>query len=915
MAPLLGIAAGTLAAFVVNTAASIAISYGVSLLAKKLAGTPKIEEAPGGAILEVRYGEDAPEVVALGKVCTAGVLRYDNTFDTSNKKWQRVYELSSFYSTSLERLAINGEWIELTDNGSSKGLEVTSGDYEGRVWVKFLDGTQTAVDSYLESNANPGSRWTNNHIGLGLTYAIVTLEYDAEELSSPLDFLFEFKGAPLYDWRLDSTVGGSGSHRWNDVTTWEYSNNPILMDYAYRRGGFNYAGDIFCGMSMSASELPLDKYTAAANICDETFEGETRYRCHIILEATRSHRENLEALLQSCAGMNVDGINTSYPIINASQTPVATLSRADLVDGEDYTFDRDGSFGDTINSVNGTYSEPNFTYEATGYDEVTLASLVTLDRRTLDAELSFPMVTSKRQAKQLARIYLSETRYAAVKNCVVHPKWQKLDVGDWITWEADEDGVDRDYQILSMSVADLDGDLPRAVTLQLQERNADIYTSVGTVAAPTRPATPAAPVYLNEVASFAVIPYTVENVGATAVYPALRASWDALTDPTVEGVLVEWRPRDQASPPVFSLTVPLDQTVAILQEGIVANTVYEVRTRLLANPYRATVASAWTEVTSGALTIDISAELAALEADIQATIDALEASLDADIAANTAAITTEATTRASADTSQAALITAAQARADDATATGLFKLEATTAPVGVTARFGVYLRASVAGAYEAEAAEYLEIKDGTTRKVILADQTVFADSGGTIYAMFEAGGAWFNNARIRNLTAANIQAGSITATEIAAGTITADEIAAGTITADEIIAAGITTLHTQDWDGTANTGSTSFATVGNTLTIDVPSGALVFLFASITGGGASTDAWEGRLRRDSTTISPSRFMPPIVVGGTYRLNNTMLATVDAPSAGNHDYTLQHRSDGGGSVTTRSVYLYALVIRR
>jgi hypothetical protein len=915
MAPLLGIAAGTVAAFIVNTAASIAISYGVSLLAKKLAGEPRVQETQGGAQLEVRYGDDTPEIVALGRVCTAGVLRYDNVFDTANEKWQRVYELSSFYSTSLERVAINGDWVEITDNGSSKGFEVTSGDYAGRVWVKFLDGTQTAVDNYLENEANPSSRWTADHIGLGLTYVIVTLEYDAENLSSPLDFRFEIKGAPLYDWRLDDTAGGSGAHRWDDVSTWEWSKNPILMDYAYRRGGFAYAGDIFCGMSMSAAELPLAQYTAAANICDETVEGEPRYECHIILEATRSHRENLEDILQSCAGMNADGINVSYPIINASQTPVATLSRADLVDGEDYEFDRDGSFGDVVNSVNGTYSEPKHTYESTSYAEQTLAALVTLDRRTLDAELSFPMVTSKRQAQQLARIYLAETRYAATKSCVVHPKWQKLDVGDWITWQADEDGVDRDYQILAISVADLDARVPRAVSLQLQERDADIYTSTGASVAPDRPATPAAPVYLNEVENFAVIPYTVESVGSTTVYPALRASWDAIADATVDSVLVEWRPRDQASPPIFSQIVPAEQLVVILQEGIVASTVYEVRTQLLPLPARATVASAWVEVTSGALTIDISAELAALEADIQATIDALEASLDADIAANTAAITTEATTRASADTSQAALITAAQARADDATAAGLFKLEATTAPSGVTARFGVYLRASVAGAYEAEAAEYLEIKDGTTRKVILADQTVFADSGGTIYAMFEAGGAWLNNARIRNLTAANIAAGSITAAEIAAGTITAANLVAGTITANEIIAAGITTLHTQDWDGTANTSSTSYTDVGNSLTINVPAGALVFLFCSITGGASSTDAWQGRLQRDGNTISPARFMPPIVVGGTYRLNNTMLATVDAPSAGNRTYTLQHRSDGGGSVTTRSVYLYALVIRR
>jgi hypothetical protein len=41
---------------------------------------------------------------------------------------------------------------------------------------------------------------------------------------------------------LDSTVaGGSGSHRWNDPSTWEWSDNPAVCRYNWVRG--IYAND------------------------------------------------------------------------------------------------------------------------------------------------------------------------------------------------------------------------------------------------------------------------------------------------------------------------------------------------------------------------------------------------------------------------------------------------------------------------------------------------------------------------------------------------------------------------------------------------------------------------------------------------------------------------------------------------
>lgn len=45
----------------------------------------------------------------------------------------------------------------------------------------------------------------------------------------PEDIVAEVRGRKIYDPRLDSTAGGSGSHRVDDPSTWEYSANPSLI--------------------------------------------------------------------------------------------------------------------------------------------------------------------------------------------------------------------------------------------------------------------------------------------------------------------------------------------------------------------------------------------------------------------------------------------------------------------------------------------------------------------------------------------------------------------------------------------------------------------------------------------------------------------------------------------------------------
>jgi hypothetical protein len=945
--------------FLVTALVNIAISIGLSYISKKLQAKEaekaakkakqKVDSgtANSGSILDIAYGEGQPRVVAIGKVATAGQAVYDNTFGTANKTLQRVLKISDFRCTSLARVAIDNAWVSLGSLDATKGYPVTSGDYSGLIWVKFLSGSQTTADAYLTDNDNPDGRWTTNHKGIGCCYVIVTCEYDDEKLNSIPEMLFEVEGAPLYDFRLDSSVGGSGSHRWNDVTTWAFSENPILAEYNYRMGfytgTYGSGHDTFCGMGMAQSELDYTRYAAAADICDETVEGEDRYRVSTFLEADNEHGDNIEELMLACAGMIVEGVTGPFPILGATQSSVATLTNDDLIADAPVEFRLHRPVSEVVNTVSGVYSEPNFVYAETGYSKQQLASAVTLDRRTIDYNLNLPMVPSKRQAEQLASIYLSENRFEATKTVTVHPKWLVLEVGDWITWTDDEDGASsRIYQIVSMTILAVDSETPRAVQLTLQERDEDIYAGIGPVSAPTAATRPGTPTYLQELQSFSVAAINVVSDSGYEV-PAIAVTWTAVSDVTVDAILIEWRPTGDSTRMV-SKVINRSATVTILQEGVVGATEYQVRNTIIPRPARTTTPSAWSTVTTNVaenVTFDVLGEdiretLELMRRDItrifeESTQTALGLSeamiskaeevlarrtLRAQVGAVSATVVEEQAARIEGDTALASSLTAVEAKADQGSAAGFFKIEATAAPGGVTARFGTYLRATVDGNFTSQAAEYLEIVNGTTRKVIVANQTAISDTSGNIFALFDSTGAYLNNARIRNLTSSNIQAGSITSGSIAAGAITASKISAGTITANEIISGGISTPYSTGSSVQQSTTSLTYQLYAHaTLSINVPAGARVLVIAQYSGATASPNATnlQAYIARNGAQIS---FLSRLAVAFSSVAGGSSIQAFDEPPAGVNNYQLYFRtSNSDNQALIADVSISAIVIRR
>lgn len=594
----------------------IGLSVAASFATAAIGGKQKAQ--PGGVQFERQYGSAVPRQVACGLVGIAGHDCYVNTYGPSNYELQQVYALSDYPCDGLSRVAINGEWVllEPTESSINRGRQVISGPYAGLIWIKFLDGTQTEAQQALTMFANPGGRWTADHIGIGVCKVVVSMTYNEERNASFPDFFFEVRGARWYDWRKDSTVGGSGPHRWGDYATHEFTENPIVIEYNYRRG-ISWNGDLFCGMGMPAGDLPLDKWTAAANLCDEAAAWGPRYRCSVMLDCEAEHGENIASLQMSCGADTVDAVDGSWPLVGHDQPIVLTITDDDLISTEPVRWRGRRSMSELVNTVSGNFPNPDSLWSMLEYETQTSGTLVTLDRRDRDIAIDFPQVRIAGQAANLAAIYLMENRYEATADIVLRPRFMVLEPGDWIRWNSALYGS-RVYVVKDISLAALDAEGPRNVTVSLEERDGAIYDGV-TAPPIVLPWPPGQPQYLAEVQSFSVVPIILQGNDGRLL-PGIRAAWETIDDVTVTAVDVLYYPTAQPEA-VIVKTVPASQTVLIIGEGLVAATQYMVKTRLRTEPARVVAWSAGETVTTSDISDPVADRLRLIDQHVTEVLD------------------------------------------------------------------------------------------------------------------------------------------------------------------------------------------------------------------------------------------------------------------------------------------------------
>ena len=591
-----GIAASVTAAFAASPllAAIGRLILAVALSALQRALMPKPRE-PGIKTKVTQTGGTNPQAFPLLKYATAGThacppMSHGTAGRTPNAFLTYVIVLSDVPGATLARYMINGQYVTLGGTPHPDyGLPVI-GDLNGLAWIKVHNGNQTVADPMLMSRYGiyPERSWGADMIGRGLVYAICTFQYNRERFPSLPRVRFEMNGIPLYDPRKDTTVGGSGAHRWNNKATWEPTVNPQVGVYNVLRGITLDDGSVYGG-GFPAEDIPLASWFAAMNECDLLVTNgsgtEPQFRAGLEVSVDEEPADVIGELLKACAGniAEIGGLWKSR--VGAPGTPVYLFTDADVVSSSPQDFQPFPNMAGSYNGAHATYPDPEKAWESSEAAPYYNLTHEAADRNfRLTADLNLVACPYPAQVRRLQFTYVEEERRFRRHEHTLPPDAAILEPLDATGWTSGWNGYSAKVFEVDQVAEDVLTGLQRVM---LKERDAADYIYPG-LPPPTAisilPVIPAAQV----VPSFAVSGTSIPDATGANRRPALSLTWEPnLAD--VTGIM--WEVRIAATLVIVARGSTQDVAAGALlvSEGILASTAYEVRARPVVER-----ASAWT---------------------------------------------------------------------------------------------------------------------------------------------------------------------------------------------------------------------------------------------------------------------------------------------------------------------------------
>ena len=395
------------------------IKLGVGLAITQVAGLFSKNQHAGegfGDQLQLRKDPIAPRLVAYGKTGTGGNLVYQEGFGENNETLSTVIAVAGHEITSLEKFKWGGEVVSFTNNNAN-------GNFHDHMFLyEHMGSDDQTADSDLVSLS---SKWTNDHRLRGIAYFHLKLVFDREKFDKGfLDPVFIFKGRKVYDPRKDSTNGGSGAHRLNDETTWEWSDNSALCTADYLKG-IKVGGTLIAGMGIADSRIDWDNVIAEANVCDETVSlkgggTEKRYTCNGFIDPRQNHRRNLEQLVSSMAGTVVFQAGT-WRIYAGTPRPALKTRTVDDVFGA-VSLQAKRGISEKVNSIRGIYADVNEDFQPKDYPPRQNQTYIDEDggfELWLDVDLT--MTTSPTMVQRIAKINLERARKERILDLMFFP--------------------------------------------------------------------------------------------------------------------------------------------------------------------------------------------------------------------------------------------------------------------------------------------------------------------------------------------------------------------------------------------------------------------------------------------------------------------------------------------------------------
>lgn len=530
-------------AIVANVVGTAALMVGSNLLTPK-ARFGKVKERDSLNIrgINSRGATDSRSYI-YGQVRVGGTVVYMETTGTDNEFLHMVLVHCDHEVEELGDVYVNDVKVDF-DSASEGSLRNAQGTrYRNSLYIAdHLGGPSQTVDSTLDAASSIwGNLLTSTDALSGMAYTYIRMELKTGEDNAFPNGIPTFtrvvKGRKVYDPRLDSTqtgIGGSGSHRADDSTTWEWSNNWALCVADYITSDFGYGR-----FGNSWSNINIAELAASADNCDETVNevfaswsnGETvsegwrrsvdvyllranndgttgstipdhtgwsvgdtvndgtvvwtvelaslsqtttRYKLDGIVEADEDPLEVVKEMKGAAAGF-IEYIGGSWVITSGRyQAPTITLTESDFAGPITGTSKDDRTRA--INGVRGVIANQDDAYNVIDVPPISSAAYVTEDNGVESfRDLKLLYTTSTSAAQRLFKIELLRARQSLAFRSTFTASAFRLKAGDTFSLDFDRYGWSgKVFQVWSTQLK-VGGDGELVVDMEFRETASNVY--------------------------------------------------------------------------------------------------------------------------------------------------------------------------------------------------------------------------------------------------------------------------------------------------------------------------------------------------------------------------------------------------------------------------------------------------------
>ena len=545
-------------------------------------GRPKMPQMGGGSGLSNNIDPVANFEIIYGETRKGGTKTYME-LTNDDKYLHTIITLAGHEVNSIGDIYLDDEVVSFSGSDGT----VTTSKWNSKVYIKkFTGASNQSVYSTLNSLTYKPTQINSNFKGQGIACLYVRLEYDRDTFPNGMPLVTaKIQGKKVYDPRKDSTSSaydnslGVSSHRTNNPSTWQYSDEPALAIRDY----------LTSNLGLDADQSDIDDDMIATAIADCASTGvvgvqNNAFKIGGVLDTGATPSGNLNTLMTTLNGTLFWGQGKWRLLAGAYKSPDASVSNANAFGYDDFRSDISIatrlSRRDTTNTVRGTFIDGSSDgrFIATDYPQQQIPDLSEDNDEVSILDLELPLTTNSATAQRLAKQVLFVSREQITFSADFSlEKAFGVQIGDTVEVTLDRYGWARKtFRVMSWKMSGMDGSAP-VVNMTLQETSATAYQwSISSdeyqqiTQNNTNLGDPTSNLAITGLATTLASSLQTDGTSMSRVI----LSWNAVSSPILRHYEVEWKPSSLSN---YSSTIAPNNAIEI--EPLTAGTTYNFRVR------------------------------------------------------------------------------------------------------------------------------------------------------------------------------------------------------------------------------------------------------------------------------------------------------------------------------------------------